>query len=206
MDSSDNELPPPPVPRRQQLSRVPFGRVTSKKRPFAASATTTAVEDDDLAAAFNTSSDPAVFSSEETPDLENYSGSKRRKKKVYSGTWWGRLRSTDRICANKSQARGQRRFERNLDSGIFMGDDSSGPDLSSDPIDLLKTLSRDESSFELSSGMEEDSFEHKMPPKRKESFRRAPSKITVEKSIKDSRVEKVVHECLQHDSANVDLT
>ncbi len=71
-----------------------------------------------------TSSDPALFSSDETaPSAENYSA-KRRKDK-WSGTWWGeRLRG--------KSAREKRQFKRNYDSGIWMGSEGTDSSLDED--------------------------------------------------------------------------
>ena len=69
-----------------------------------------------------TSSDPALFSSDDTtPSAENYSA--KRQKDKWRGTWWGeRLRG--------ELAREKRQFKRNYDSGIWMG--SEGTDSSLD--------------------------------------------------------------------------
>src|SRR5271155_2636469 len=67
-----------------------------------------------------TSSDPAVFSSDEqAPSAESYS-SKRRKDK-WTGTWWG-------AKARDATTNRKRSFRRNFDSGIYMG--SEGTDSS----------------------------------------------------------------------------
>ena len=106
----------------------------------------------------HTSSDPALFSSDETPDAENYVGPKRRKKH-YVGTWWGELALKRGLSSSSSRAgsvssssssrrsleiarislgvkKGRGRFKRNFDSGIFMNSDdsqaSSDIDISSD--------------------------------------------------------------------------
>lgn len=64
-----------------------------------------------------TSSDPALFSSDDpAPSAECYSA-KRRKDK-WHGTWWGeRLRG--------KSAREKRAFKRNYDSGIWMGSEGT---------------------------------------------------------------------------------
>src|SRR4051794_30610630 len=64
-----------------------------------------------------TSSDPALFSSDEpAPSAELYSA-KRRKDK-WRGTWWGeRLRA--------EVAREKRLFKRSYDSGIWMGSEGT---------------------------------------------------------------------------------
>lgn len=96
-------------------------------------------DDDTYSSSIHTSSDPALFSSDETPDAENYSGGKRRRKKTYAGTWWGerfpktRSRtSSGSRGSNTSSRKVKRRFTRNFDSGIFMNSDDGSTELSSD--------------------------------------------------------------------------
>jgi len=63
----------------------------------------------------STPSDPALFSSDPAdPSVEHYFSP--RPKKQYRGTWW----------QNENQGRKVRKsFARNMDSGVFMGSDSS---------------------------------------------------------------------------------
>jgi hypothetical protein len=74
-----------------------------------------------------TSSDPALFSSDEpAPSAELYSA-KRRKDK-WRGTWWGeRLRA--------EAAREKRPFQRNYDSGIWMGSEGTESSLEDEFLD-----------------------------------------------------------------------
>src|ERR1700733_10031596 len=63
-----------------------------------------------------TSSDPALFSSDEpAPSAELYSA-KRRKDK-WRGTWWG-----ERLRAEAAE---KRLFKRSYDSGIWMGSEGT---------------------------------------------------------------------------------
>ena len=72
----------------------------------------------------STPSDPALFSSDPPdPSAEHYFVP--RPKKQYKGTWWQ---------SEKLERRGRKTFERNMDSGVFMGSDSSYE--SSDAVDL----------------------------------------------------------------------
>ncbi|KAK4682257.1 hypothetical protein QC764_114750 [Podospora pseudoanserina] len=92
----------------------------------------------------STSSDPAVFSSDDDPALEAYESARRHKRR-YVGTWYEQhaalssdsamgdhssspfVRSSPIVCRplrRKAGARQQKREFRKLDSGIFMG----GPD------------------------------------------------------------------------------
>jgi hypothetical protein len=74
-----------------------------------------------------TSSDPALFSSDEpAPSAELYSA-KRRKDK-WRGTWWGeRLRA--------EAAREKRLFKRSYDSGIWMGSEGTESSLEDEFLD-----------------------------------------------------------------------
>ncbi|KAK5273831.1 hypothetical protein LTR96_000431 [Exophiala xenobiotica] len=94
-----------------------------------------------------TSSDPALFSSDEqAPGAENYAPDVgRRKKRTYKGSWWDRHPLKQ---GSRKSARGQKReFTRNFDSGIFMGsqDESCSEEpLSSDSFTLEDELLRDQ--------------------------------------------------------------
>lgn len=87
-----------------------------------------------------TSSDPALFSSDEqAPGAENYVAG-RRKKRTYKGSWWDRhpLKEGVRRTSRK------REFTRNFDSGIFMGSEGSEEQLSSDSFAMEEELLRDQ--------------------------------------------------------------
>ncbi|KAH8880127.1 hypothetical protein GQ53DRAFT_546863 [Thozetella sp. PMI_491] len=76
----------------------------------------------------STSSDPAIFSSDDDPALDNYMQG-RRKKKRYVGTWFSQqLASADSGFGDESQplAKPQKRqLKRQLDSGVWLGSDAS---------------------------------------------------------------------------------
>lgn len=93
-----------------------------------------------------TSSDPALFSSDEqAPGAENYTD-RRRKKRTFKGSWWDRHPAREGL---RKSIRQKREFTRNFDSGIFMGSqDESSEDhdmLSSDSFTLEDELMRDQS-------------------------------------------------------------
>ncbi|KAI0886194.1 uncharacterized protein GGS22DRAFT_125660 [Annulohypoxylon maeteangense] len=76
---------------------------------------------------FTNSSDPAVFSSDDDPQLENYTQGRHRKKR-YIGSWFQQhLASTDSISGESVQPvpKANRTFERQFDSGVWMGSDIS---------------------------------------------------------------------------------
>ncbi len=71
----------------------------------------------------NTSSDPALFSSDDyLAAAEDYSG--KRHKKKWEGTWWGQ-----RLGTTTTRRTSTRTFKRNYDSGIFMGSDGTDTSL-----------------------------------------------------------------------------
>ena len=108
------ELPPLPAsqasPRKYSLSLLRRKRPRSEYEPEPA-----------------TSSDPALFSSDEpAPSAELYSA-KRRKDK-WRGTWWGERLRTE-------AAREKRLFKRSYDSGIWMGSEGTESSLEDEFLD-----------------------------------------------------------------------
>lgn len=80
-----------------------------------------------------TSSDPALFSSDEPcPSAENYSA-KRRKDK-WRGTWWGEK-------VRGEAARENRQFKRNIDSGVWMGSEGTESSLDEEFLNDQKMMS-----------------------------------------------------------------
>jgi hypothetical protein len=76
------------------------------------------------------SSDPALFSGDEDSAAENYGQEKRKKKIMYSGSWFSHM-----TRAGKDERK--REFKRNVDSGVFMaGEESDFP--SSDSLGSLE--------------------------------------------------------------------
>ncbi|KAI0101297.1 hypothetical protein F4814DRAFT_111487 [Daldinia grandis] len=73
------------------------------------------------------SSDPAVFSSDDDPDVENYTQGRHRKKR-YVGSWFQQhLASSDSMFSEavRPLPKVKRTFERQFDSGVWMGSDAS---------------------------------------------------------------------------------
>ncbi|OAA79195.1 Leucine Rich Repeat domain protein [Akanthomyces lecanii RCEF 1005] len=72
------------------------------------------------------SSDPAVFSSDDDPGLDNYSGGRRKRK--YVGSWYQQFpTSSDSTFSEAQQVlpRPKRTLRRQLDSGVFLGSDGT---------------------------------------------------------------------------------
>ena len=79
------------------------------------------------------SSDPALFSGDDEAAIENYLPENKRKKKLYSGSWW-----SHRVKAGKEERK--KEFKRNVDSGIFMADENEDVDFpSSDSLGSLES-------------------------------------------------------------------
>ncbi|KAI5924483.1 hypothetical protein F4810DRAFT_126041 [Camillea tinctor] len=76
---------------------------------------------------FFNSSDPAIFSSDDDPHVDNYSQGRHRKKR-YVGSWFQQhLASSDSTFGEVARPRpkAKRTFKRQFDSGVWMGSDSS---------------------------------------------------------------------------------
>lgn len=83
---------------------------------------------------FANSSDPAMFSSDDDPNVENYAQGRHRKKR-YVGSWFQQQpASGDSAFSEESRQQqqlprppkgGKRTFERQFDSGVWMGSDGS---------------------------------------------------------------------------------
>lgn len=74
---------------------------------------------------FSNSSDPAVFSSDDDPHIDNYVEGRHHKRR-YIGSWFQQMpASSDSTFAEVAgpQPKPNRTFERQLDSGVWMGSD-----------------------------------------------------------------------------------
>jgi hypothetical protein len=91
-----------------------------------------------------TSSDPAVFSSDDDPSLDNYGAGGRRKKR-YVGSWYEQhpaASSDSGLEETLSQAlpKTKRTFERHFDSGVWMGSDGDGAADLDDGVEGVKGM------------------------------------------------------------------
>ncbi|KAI1077535.1 hypothetical protein F5B20DRAFT_267695 [Whalleya microplaca] len=80
---------------------------------------------------FSNSSDPAVFSSDDDAHVDNYAQGRHQKKR-YVGSWYQQhLASSDSTFSEsvqpqpRPQPKAKRTFERQFDSGVWMGSDAS---------------------------------------------------------------------------------
>ncbi|KAI1323590.1 hypothetical protein F5Y16DRAFT_334410 [Xylariaceae sp. FL0255] len=77
---------------------------------------------------FSNSSDPAVFSSDDDPNVENYANGSRHKKKRYYGSWFQQQPAPSDSAFGDDRGplpKLKRTFERQVDSGVWMGSDGS---------------------------------------------------------------------------------
>lgn len=173
-------------------------------------------DDDANSSSIHTSSDPALFSSDETPDAENYSGSKRRKKKTYTGTWWGeRFLSTGsrsrRASSSASSRKVKRKFARNFDSGIFMNSDEGSTDLSSDSsfgADLIEDQRRFDGvnlyNIPTTPVQQKSKLSLSFGSPASQGPRSAKKPMLVD--VREQNVMSVVRKCLEDSKEDVDLT
>lgn len=82
------------------------------------------------------SSDPAIFSSDDDPGLDNYMSSRRKRK--YVGSWYNQLpASGDSTFGESMQVpKTKRTLRRQLDSGVFLGSDGTENDEIPDALEL----------------------------------------------------------------------
>ena len=79
------------------------------------------------------SSDPALFSSDDDPSSENYTQGRRKQK--YRGPWYSQQPASDHDSQESQESqvhqdpkRGKRSFERQFDSGVWLGSDGTDSD------------------------------------------------------------------------------
>jgi hypothetical protein len=181
----DLELPPPP----EQTARRPRPSLLTRKRTrdeFAEEIPTSAA-----------SSDPALFSGDEqVPGAEDYAI--KRKKKLYSGSWFNH-----QMKANKGDRK--KEFKRNFDSGIFMGSESSDIPSSDSLGSLDEELIEDERRKE--SAMTGQHILSNTLSQRGPRITKLPVKPRAPAmSEKHATVMKVVHNSLEREQAMVDLS
>ncbi|KAK6367115.1 hypothetical protein LTR64_007975 [Lithohypha guttulata] len=211
MDDEDIQLPalPSTLPD-PQLPRLPFSQIKSRKRFIRSDEVTDA---DILSGSARTSSDPALFSSDETPDAENYAAPKRRKKQTYAGTWWGARMARTRAGSHglssdgSSRRGGKRRFTRNFDSGIFMCSDDSNTEPSSDSSFGRELVEEQKRSVRKSFLQQSQSPVRSQPPSPQViSPQRMRVKQDVMRDSKEDLVLSVIRTCVEQCKEDVDLS
>ncbi|KAK7739025.1 hypothetical protein SLS53_005923 [Cytospora paraplurivora] len=121
----DNETHRPPTRDREpSLPPLPAVSWDAQTQSFAKRKRSTASQ------IFSDSSDPAIFSSDDDPALDNYVEG-RHKKRRYVGSWFQQHPapgSSDSGISHRPASRGKREFVP-VDSGVFMGSDASMDDV-----------------------------------------------------------------------------
>ncbi|KAH6657038.1 hypothetical protein BKA67DRAFT_655332 [Truncatella angustata] len=91
---------------------------------------------------FANSSDPAMFSSDDDPSLENYTQGRHRKKR-YVGSWFQQQPASGDSAFSEEvrppKPKGKRTFQRQVDSGVWMGSDASTDLELEDPFPIPTT-------------------------------------------------------------------
>ncbi|WZH41427.1 Glucose-repressible alcohol dehydrogenase transcriptional effector [Fusarium acuminatum] len=83
--------------------------------------------------AFNNSSDPAIFSSDDDPALDNYVEGRRKKR--YVGSWFQQHPTSSDSTFSEIHVPKQRRpWTRQADSGVFLGSDGNESDDMLEPV------------------------------------------------------------------------
>ncbi|KAM0241527.1 hypothetical protein ACHAP5_007483 [Fusarium lateritium] len=83
--------------------------------------------------AFNNSSDPAIFSSDDDPALDNYVEGRRKKR--YIGSWFQQHPTSSDSTFSEIHVPKQRRpWTRQADSGVFLGSDGNESDEMLEPV------------------------------------------------------------------------
>lgn len=76
------------------------------------------------------SSDPAMFSSDDDPSLDNYTN--ERQKRKFKGPWYEQKEASEHNLYDSQhnivQKKSKRTFERQYDSGVFLGSDMTDMD------------------------------------------------------------------------------
>jgi hypothetical protein len=85
------------------------------------------------------SSDSALFSSDDDPSSENYTPGRRKQK--YRGPWYSQQPASDHDSqesqAHEHPKKGKRSFERQFDSGVWLGSDGTDSDETIESVQFI---------------------------------------------------------------------
>lgn len=112
MAENEEELALPSMPTPDHEESVPPVPYSKRKRSTASHL-------------FSDSSDVPVFSSDDDPAVENYAEGRRNKKR-FAGPWF---RQDQQTAPYPSEPGPKRTLQRQIDSGVFMGSDTSIDDI-----------------------------------------------------------------------------
>jgi Leucine rich repeat len=140
-----------------------------------------------------TSSDPALFSSDDhAPTAENYA-SKRRKEK-WRGTWWGeKVKGRASSVSNGDK----RKFKRNFDSGVWMGSEGTDTSVEDELLQELQStgtraMGLTFTQFRDERGVQDQPYQ--------------PTPETARNAALYAAVETIVDRCLETGDENIDLS
>ena len=159
----------------------------------------------------STSSDLALFSSDDhAPTAEDYA-SKRRKKK-WQGTWWG---EKAKGCASGTSTGSKREFGRNFDSGVWMGSEGTDTSLEDEVLDELRSADNQRNpnpppiySEQYLNILEkdvvalDDASEYEVPQCHAQETTSKPTRG----ALLNAAVDKIIDRCLEAGDENVDLS
>ncbi|KAF7509325.1 hypothetical protein GJ744_008219 [Endocarpon pusillum] len=159
----------------------------------------------------STSSDPALFSSDDhAPTAEDYA-SKRRKKK-WQGTWWG---EKVKGSASGTSTGSKREFTRNFDSGVWMGSEGTDTSLEDEILDELRSTDNKSclplppiyseqrlNMLEKDVVALDDASEYEVPHCHIQETASKPTR----NALLNAAVDKIIDRCLEAGDENVDLS
>lgn len=157
------------------------------------------------------SSDPPLFSSDDLPpSSENYIH--KRRKRLYPGTWWGAKASSGAGKEAVIATRHERKLERAVDSGVWMG--SEDTDLSLDDDCKLEPVEGFPTWEQLKRTVDEDTppvayktttADCQIPPTTEWSSH-LPYTVGIAKDDPEHRADQIVQRCLDESCEIVDLS
>lgn len=147
---------------------------------------------------FSDSSDPAIFSSDDDPALDNYVEG-RHKKKRYVGSWFQqRPASSDSGLSIRPESSGRpgsrwRRPFVPVDSGVFMGSDSSIDDI----LDELPPSKANKAIFLPASTTKPAAPQLNQVPRPPQKGKRSDA---------EANAQEIIRRCIDHGIEDVDLS
>lgn len=147
---------------------------------------------------FSDSSDPAIFSSDDDPALDNYVEG-RHKKKRYVGSWFQqRPASSDSGLSIRPESSGrpESRWKRPfvpVDSGVYMGSDNSSDDL----LDELPPVRANKAIFSPATTTKPTAPQLNQVPRPSQKGKHSDT---------EAKVQEVIRRCIDRGIEDVDLS
>lgn len=148
-----------------------------------------------------TSSDPALFSSDDhAPTAETYAS--KRRKEQWQGTWWGEKFHQRRSTMSK---RVKRKLSRNFDSGVCMGSEGTDTSLEDEFVENTRSNGIPAGILDFSLGRNDRGLNDPG-----DVYHHHPSQQTALEDAQNSLlytfVDRVIERCLEAGDENVDLS